>query len=107
MDKIDSNAKYTIVAKKGNKTIFEQVATRVNNNGNYDRFKTNLSLSKFIDVKLAKNDEISLGLKVEYLGTTINIDLNSTQEVVIATDKASKETFELTAKNGKAIVIKK
>ena len=107
MDKIDSNVKYTIVGKKADNVVFEQSATKINNNGNYDGFKTNLSLTKLKEANLNKDEEISLELKVEYLGNTMNIELDSSQANVAITDKESKETFEIASSNGKAVIRKK
>ena len=103
MDKIESNVKYTIVGKKAGEVVFEQSATKINNNG----FKTNLSLTTLQTANLQSGDEVSLELKVEYLGNTINIELNSTQAAVSITDKESKEIFEMSSKDGKAVVTKK
>jgi len=107
MDKIDSNVKYTIVGKKEGKVVFEQLATKINNNGNYNGFKTNLSVSELKKAKLSQGEKISLELKIEYLGNTIIIDLNSNQLTESITDKESKETFEISSEDGKVIVSKK
>ncbi|WP_133014004.1 leucine-rich repeat domain-containing protein [Clostridium cuniculi] len=107
MDKIDSNVKYTIVGKKEDEVVFEQLATKINNNGNNNGFKTNLSVSKLKEVNLNQGEEISLELKVEYLGNSMNIKLDSSQADVSITDKDSNEIFEMSSKDGKAIVTKK
>ena len=100
IDNIGLDAKYTIVAKKEEKPLFEQVASNKNNN----EFKANLSLSKFISANLSKGDEVSLILKIEYLGNIIDVDLGLTRDSVSATDKSSNKTFEITSKNGKGII---
>ena len=108
IDKFDSNVKYVIIGKKEDKVIFEQEATKVKNDDNYNKFKSNLSLTKFIEANMQKGDEISLQLKIEYLGGNIITELQSSLASISCTDKNSKETFEMTHKeNGKVVIIKK
>lgn len=108
--KIDSNIKYTIVAKKENEIVFKQLATKINNQGSYNGFKANLSLSKLKEVNLNTNEKISLELEIEYLGQvvkTMPINLSSEQSVVSITDKESKKIFEIKSEDGKAVIKKK
>ena len=108
--KIDSNIKYTIVAKKENEIVFKQLATKINNQGSYNGFKANLSLSKLKEVNLNTDEKISLELEIEYLGQvvkTMPINLSSEQSVVSITDKESKKIFEIKSEDGKAVIKKK
>ena len=60
-----------------------------------------------MDLNLNKNDELSLILKVDYLGKTSELDLNSTLESLSLSKSSSNETFELISKDGKAVLVKK
>ena len=99
---INSKVRYTLIAKKGDSSIFEQVITRVKDfKGSYNGFKGNISLNTLLDAQLAQGDEISLILKVENFGEVKELDLYSDE------DSVEISGFEIESKYGKAVLVKK
>lgn len=108
VDNIKSSIRYTLIAKKDNDIIFEQLITRVKDSkGSYNGFKANIGLKTLLDANLNQNDEVLFTLRVDYLGNVTELDLNSVQELVSITDLSSNETFEIISKGGKAVLVKK
>lgn len=99
---LNTSVKYTIVAKKEEEILFEQVATKTGDN----QFKANLSLTNLIN-KLEVDEKVVLKVKIEYLGEIIETDLDLNQAAVSVKDKESNQTFEMNSENGKAVIIRK
>ncbi|CAM2075851.1 MAG: NPCBM/NEW2 domain-containing protein [uncultured Clostridium sp.] len=108
VDNIKSSIRYTLIAKKDNDIIFEQLITRVKDSkGSYNGFKANIALKTLLDANLNQNDEVVFTLRVDYLGNVTELNLNSVQELVSITDLSSNERFEMISKDGKAVLVKK
>lgn len=104
---IKSGIKYTLIARKGEQNIFEQLMTRVKDSkGSYSCFKTNIPLEKLLEAELNQNDEVFLYVKVEYLGVVKELKLNSDIEAVSIKDSSNQEKFKITSKDGNSVIIK-